>query len=177
MFFYTSRSRFKCFVDFGFTAALVRVHTPQPPLDRLLYCSEDHDPTAASAPVLHAELAAGHLPFSCLLSFLSHRAYSRTPKQTPSSQPNSHTPAAGAAPNLGARPSRLLRRSSAPPLPAMASSNPSSAAAAAADGGDDLDQLLDSALDDFTSLDLSASAAPKRYRLLALPLGVDICFR
>ncbi|KAG2652838.1 peroxisome biogenesis protein 19-1-like isoform X2 [Panicum virgatum] len=43
----------------------------------------------------------------------------------------------------------------------MASSNPSSAAATAADGGDDLDQLLDSALDDFTSLDLSASAAPK----------------
>ncbi|CAN6279448.1 unnamed protein product [Urochloa humidicola] len=44
----------------------------------------------------------------------------------------------------------------------MASSNPGSAAAAtAADGGDDLDQLLDSALDDFTSLDLSASAAPK----------------
>ncbi|CAL4886260.1 unnamed protein product [Urochloa decumbens] len=41
----------------------------------------------------------------------------------------------------------------------MASSNPGSAAAA--DGGDDLDQLLDSALDDFTSLDLSASAAPK----------------
>nr|CAB3447433.1 unnamed protein product [Digitaria exilis] len=43
----------------------------------------------------------------------------------------------------------------------MASANPSSAAAAAADGGDDLDHLLDSALDDFTSLDLSASAAPK----------------
>ncbi|KAI4980952.1 hypothetical protein ZWY2020_021437 [Hordeum vulgare] len=37
----------------------------------------------------------------------------------------------------------------------MASSNPSSGAAAA----DDLDQLLDSALDDFTSLDLAA--APK----------------
>ena len=49
----------------------------------------------------------------------------------------------------------------------MASSNSNSnsnaAAPAAADGGDDLDQLLDSALDDFTSLDLSASAAPKRY--------------
>ncbi|CAL5056725.1 unnamed protein product [Urochloa decumbens] len=46
----------------------------------------------------------------------------------------------------------------------MASSNPGSAAAAAAtaaEGVDDLDQLLDSALDDFTSLDLSASAAPK----------------
>jgi len=47
----------------------------------------------------------------------------------------------------------------------MASSNSNSnsnaAAPAAADGGDDLDQLLDSALDDFTSLDLSASAAPK----------------
>ncbi|TVU28936.1 hypothetical protein EJB05_20474 [Eragrostis curvula] len=43
----------------------------------------------------------------------------------------------------------------------MASSTNSSAAAAAAEGGDDLDQLLDSALDDFTSLDLSASAAPK----------------
>ncbi|AQK73269.1 peroxisomal biogenesis factor 19 [Zea mays] len=41
----------------------------------------------------------------------------------------------------------------------MASSN--SAAPAPADGGDDLDQLLDSALDDFTNLDLSASAAPK----------------
>ncbi|XP_062222540.1 peroxisome biogenesis protein 19-1-like [Phragmites australis] len=38
----------------------------------------------------------------------------------------------------------------------MASSNSDSAAA----GADDLDQLLDSALDDFTSLDLSASAAP-----------------
>jgi peroxin-19 len=36
------------------------------------------------------------------------------------------------------------------------SSNPSSGPAA----GDDLDQLLDSALDDFTSLDLAA--APKR---------------
>ncbi|KAJ1280296.1 hypothetical protein BS78_04G220700 [Paspalum vaginatum] len=43
----------------------------------------------------------------------------------------------------------------------MASSNSNSSAPAAADGGDDLDQLLDSALDDFTSLDLSASAAPK----------------
>ncbi|WVZ74331.1 hypothetical protein U9M48_022529 [Paspalum notatum var. saurae] len=41
----------------------------------------------------------------------------------------------------------------------MASSN--SSAPAAADGGDDLDQLLDSALDDFTSLDLSASAVPQ----------------
>lgn len=41
----------------------------------------------------------------------------------------------------------------------MASSN--SAAPAPADGGDDLDQLLDSALDDFTNLDVSASAAPK----------------
>jgi hypothetical protein len=52
----------------------------------------------------------------------------------------------------------------------MASSNSSSAAAAtAADGGDDLDQLLDSALDDFTSLDLSASAAPKRYGLWSFP--------
>ncbi|XP_062219838.1 peroxisome biogenesis protein 19-1-like [Phragmites australis] len=40
----------------------------------------------------------------------------------------------------------------------MASSSSSSAAAA---GADDLDQLLDSALDDFTSFDLSASAAPK----------------
>jgi len=44
----------------------------------------------------------------------------------------------------------------------MASSNSNSAAPAAADGADDLDQLLDSALDDFTNLDLSASAAPKR---------------
>ncbi|CAD6250017.1 unnamed protein product [Miscanthus lutarioriparius] len=43
----------------------------------------------------------------------------------------------------------------------MASSNSNSAAPAAADGADDLDQLLDSALDDFTNLDLSASAAPK----------------
>ncbi|GJM86364.1 hypothetical protein PR202_ga02217 [Eleusine coracana subsp. coracana] len=43
----------------------------------------------------------------------------------------------------------------------MASSANSSSAAAAAEGGDDLDQLLDSALDDFTNLDLSASAAPK----------------
>jgi hypothetical protein len=44
----------------------------------------------------------------------------------------------------------------------MASSTNSSSVAAAAEGGDDLDQLLDSALDDFTSLDLSASAATKR---------------
>ncbi|XP_066332237.1 peroxisome biogenesis protein 19-1-like [Miscanthus floridulus] len=44
---------------------------------------------------------------------------------------------------------------------ASSNSNSNSAAPAAADGGDDLDQLLDSALDDFTSLDLSASAAPK----------------
>jgi peroxin-19 len=58
----------------------------------------------------------------------------------------------------------------------MASSN--SAAPAPADGGDDLDQLLDSALDDFTNLDLSASAAPKRYSLWqsgVSPVGVKSC--
>jgi hypothetical protein len=52
-----------------------------------------------------------------------------------------------------------------------------SAAPAAADGGDDLDQLLDSALDDFTSLDLSASAAPKRYCLWPILVGAKSCFR
>jgi peroxin-19 len=59
----------------------------------------------------------------------------------------------------------------------MASSNSNSAAPAAADGGDDLDQLLDSALDDFTSLDLSASAAPKRYSLCPILVGVQSCSR
>jgi hypothetical protein len=46
---------------------------------------------------------------------------------------------------------------------AVASSMASSTnSGSAADAGDELDQLLDSALDDFTSLDLSASAATKR---------------
>uniref|UniRef100_A0A453P8I5 Uncharacterized protein n=2 Tax=Aegilops tauschii subsp. strangulata TaxID=200361 RepID=A0A453P8I5_AEGTS len=68
-------------------------------------------------------------------------------------KPNSHTPSAE-PPESGA-PSTPRRLPSSEARPSMASSNPSSGAAAA----DDLDQLLDSALDDFTSLDLAA--APK----------------
>jgi len=60
---------------------------------------------------------------------------------------------------------------------ASSNSNSYSAAPAAADGGDDLDQLLDSALDDFTSLDLSASAAPKRYCLCPIVAGARSCSR
>lgn len=134
-------------------------------------CCKDHDPTAAacerSHPLLADQKRESGWPPACLF--------------TPKPQIARVIPIPTQFGHACCRRRRAARNPEGKLRPVaartMASSNSNSAAPAAADGGDDLDQLLDSALDDFTSLDLSASAAPKRYSLCPILVGVQSCSR